>query len=259
MAPASEAKPGAAGGPLRLSRLLHARRETVFKAWTEAAHVQRWFCPEGFTAAEVEIEPRVGGVFALAMRSPAGEVHRIRGSFVELAPVSRLVIDMRVTDKGGKPLFRAYTEVDFSEALGGTQLDLVQTYTILDPASAWMVGGAPQGWRSTLDQLEREVVRLQGGGAAATRSVVHAAFHLERSYDAPVARVWKALTDPAAKAKWFGGSPGRWEPLERQMDVRAGGHERVSGRWEGGWSPPSMPPISTSCPMSASSTPTRCI
>jgi uncharacterized protein YndB with AHSA1/START domain len=233
MAQASEAKPGAAQ-PLRLSRVLHARRETVFKAWTQAEHVQRWFCPEGFSAAEVEVEPRVGGVFALAMRSPAGEVHRIRGSFVEIAPASRLVIDMRVADAAGKALFRAYTEVDFSEVLGGTQLDLVQTYTVLDPAAAWMVGGAPEGWRSTLDKLELEVVRLQGGGAAAARSVVHAVFHLERSYAAPVARVWKALTDPAAKAKWFGGSPGRWEVLERQMDVRVGGRERHSGRWEGG-------------------------
>ena len=43
-----------------------------------------------------------------------------------------------------------------------------------------------------------------------------------------------ALTDEAAKQKWFGGTPGRWQPLERHMDVRVGGRERVKGRWEGG-------------------------
>ena len=64
--------------------------------------------------------------------------------------------------------------------------------------------------------------------------MVHATFHLERTYDAPVARVWRALTDEAAKQKWFGGTPGRWELLERHMDVRAGGRERLKGRWEGG-------------------------
>src|ERR1700719_4142907 len=63
---------------------------------------------------------------------------------------------------------------------------------------------------------------------------VHATFHLERTYDAPVARVWKALTDEAAKQKWFGGARDRWELLERRMDVRVGGNERVKGRWEGG-------------------------
>jgi uncharacterized protein YndB with AHSA1/START domain len=64
--------------------------------------------------------------------------------------------------------------------------------------------------------------------------VVHATFHLERTYDAPVARVWKALTDETAKQKWFGGTPGSWELLERHMDVRIGGRERLKGRWEGG-------------------------
>jgi uncharacterized protein YndB with AHSA1/START domain len=66
------------------------------------------------------------------------------------------------------------------------------------------------------------------------RSVVHATFHLERHYDAPVARVWKALTDQGAKSKWFGPPPGSFEVLERAMDVRPGGRERLKGRWEGG-------------------------
>jgi uncharacterized protein YndB with AHSA1/START domain len=97
-----------------------------------------------------------------------------------------------------------------------------------------MIAGAPEGWGSTLDKLEREVVRMQGGAEIGVRSVVHASFHLERTYDAPVTRVWKALTDEAAKQKWFGGTPGRWELLERYMDVRVGGRERLRGRWDGG-------------------------
>lgn len=113
-------------------------------------------------------------------------------------------------------------------------MDLVQTYTLIDPSTAWMVAGAPEGWRTTLDKLEKEVVRMRGGAGTGERSVVHATFHLERRYDAPVARVWQALTDPAAKQKWFCGTPGRWELLERHMDVRVGGSERVKGRWEGG-------------------------
>jgi uncharacterized protein YndB with AHSA1/START domain len=66
------------------------------------------------------------------------------------------------------------------------------------------------------------------------RSVVHATFHLERVYEAPGARVWKALTQLEAKALWFSGTPGEWEVLERQMDVRVGGRERLKGRWGSG-------------------------
>jgi uncharacterized protein YndB with AHSA1/START domain len=220
--------------PLRLSRTLHAPRATVFKAWSSAEHVKRWFCPETFTVPVAEVEMRVGGLFNVCMRSPTGEVHWTRGTFVEVTPTTRLVIDMHAVDSAGKKLFRAYTEVDFADTLGGTRMDVVQTYTIIDPAAAWMISGAPEGWRSTLEKLEKEVVRMQGGAQTGLRSVVHATFHLKRTYDAPVARVWRALTDESAKQKWFGGSPGQWELLERQMDVRVGGREHVKGRWQAG-------------------------
>jgi len=220
--------------PLRLSRVFHARRETVFKAWSSGDHVKRWFAPDTFTVPDAKVEMHAGGAFDVCMRSPAGEVHWIRGTFVEVMPHSRLVIDMHIADSAGRQLFRAFTEVDFADALGGTRMDVVQTYTLIDPSTAWMVAGAPKGWRSTLDKLEREVVRRQGGTETGVRSVAHATFHLQRTYDAPAARVWRALTDEAAKQKWFGGPPGRWELLERRMDVRTGGSERLKGRWEGG-------------------------
>jgi uncharacterized protein YndB with AHSA1/START domain len=141
---------------------------------------------------------------------------------------------MHADDGAGRPLFRAFTELDFSDTPGGARIDVTQTYTLFDPAAAPMVGGAAQGWASTLEKLQAEALRLQGASGTSTRSVVHATFHLERTYDAPVARVWRALTDPAAKQKWFGGPPSQMEMLERHMDVRVGGTERARGRWEGG-------------------------
>jgi len=65
-----------------------------------------------------------------------------------------------------------------------------------------------------------------------TRSVTHATFHLERTYEASLARVWKALTNPAAKAQWFAASE-QLEIIERSIDVRPGGRERVKGSWGG--------------------------
>jgi uncharacterized protein YndB with AHSA1/START domain len=75
---------------------------------------------------------------------------------------------------------------------------------------------------------------MRGGTGTGTRSVAHGSFSLERTYHAPVDRVWRALTDQAAKQKWFAGPPGQWELLERTMDVRPGGRERLKGRWKGG-------------------------
>jgi len=115
------------------------------------------------------------------MLSPSGEKHWTRGKFMEVTPHSRLVIDMHATDLQGRPLSRTYTEVTFSDALGGTRMDVVQTYTLVDPAKAApMVAGAPEGWRTTLDKLEQQVLRMSGAVGTQPSSVVHACFHLER-------------------------------------------------------------------------------
>ncbi len=37
-----------------------------------------------------------------------------------------------------------------------------------------------------------------------------------------------------AKAKWFGGSADEWSEIERGMDFRIGGAERLKGRWANG-------------------------
>ncbi len=76
--------------------------------------------------------------------------------------------------------------------------------------------------------------RASEAAQAGVRSAAHATFHLTRTYPASAAQVWKALTDPDAKAKWFGGPPSEMEMLERSMDVRVGGRERARGRWKGG-------------------------
>jgi len=233
MAQAVEKGAAAQPAPLRISRIFPAPREMVFRAWSTADHVKRWFCPAGFTVPEARVEMRGGGVFEVLMRAPDGVEHWLRGTFAEVSPVDRLVLDLRVEDAQGRPLFRAYTEANFTDEACGTRLDIVQTYTVLAPEAAWMVTGAPEGWSQTLDRLQMEVSRMRGGGDA-NRSAVHATFHLERTYDAPAERVFNALSDEAAKSKWFSGAEGQWQLLERRMDFRVGGRERLKGRWQGG-------------------------
>jgi len=61
------------------------------------------------------------------------------------------------------------------------------------------------------------------------RSATHGTFAIERVYDAAPARVFKAWADPAAKARWFVGAAG-WQFIERSIDFKVGGKERLSGR-----------------------------
>jgi uncharacterized protein YndB with AHSA1/START domain len=65
------------------------------------------------------------------------------------------------------------------------------------------------------------------------RSVTHATFVLERTYDASPAQVFAAWADPAAKARWFMGPEG-WGPDELELDFRVGGREVSRGGPPGG-------------------------
>jgi uncharacterized protein YndB with AHSA1/START domain len=62
----------------------------------------------------------------------------------------------------------------------------------------------------------------------------HATIVLDRTFDAPVSRVFKAWSDIDAKSRWFVGPPGIWELVERRMDFRVGGREHTSGRLPNG-------------------------
>jgi uncharacterized protein YndB with AHSA1/START domain len=65
------------------------------------------------------------------------------------------------------------------------------------------------------------------------RSVTHASFTLERSYDLPPPRVFKAFADIEAKRRWFAGGDG-WETDEYKLDFQVGGKEIWRGSPKGG-------------------------
>jgi uncharacterized protein YndB with AHSA1/START domain len=231
--PANELAISASLPEIRLSRVFAAPRPAVFNAWSSAERVKRWFCPAGYTVPQARVEMHVGGPFEVCMRSPQGVDYWCRGRFTEVAPFDRLAIAMSAIGEGDHRSFSAHTVVTLAEAAGGTRMEIVQTYTLHDPAGLPMIEGAAAGWNETLDRLAAELGRLPGDGEPRC-SVVHATFDLERSYKAPVARVWQALTEPAAKAEWFAGPAGDWQLIERQMEVRVAGHERLRGRWKSG-------------------------
>ncbi|MBV8656985.1 MAG: SRPBCC domain-containing protein [Burkholderiales bacterium] len=218
--------------PLVVSRYYRASRRQVCTAWSAAEHLQHWFCPAGYSVPEATVEYRVGGTFDLCMRSPEGQAHWMRGHYIEIVPDTRLVIDMTVMGDKDTPLFTANTVVTFTDESIGTRMEVTQRYTLLDPMAARMVEGAPMGWAQTLDRLETELKRMQTEPAT-VRSAVHGTFRIERTYLASPARVYEALTTMEGKSNWFARADGM-TLLERTMDVRPQGRERVRGRWANG-------------------------
>lgn len=217
------------GKTLTLSRVYPVPRALVFKAWSTAEHMKRWFSPEGMTVPEAEIDFRAGGVFRLCMRAPDGQDFWSEGHYVEVTPPERLSFISSVVI-GGVKRFTVDTLVTFEDTPAGAKMSVRQLYDIHDPAFQSAIDGSTEGWRTTLDKLAAEVDRLR---TTEGPPAVHDIFRLERRYEASPARVFRAFTDPAAKDRWFASGDGL-VVLERSMDVRPGGRETVSGRWTTG-------------------------
>lgn len=65
------------------------------------------------------------------------------------------------------------------------------------------------------------------------RSVTHATFVVERTYDVSPAWVFAAWADPAVKSRWFAG-PDDWGSGKHELDFRVGGREISRSGPEGG-------------------------
>ena len=84
------------GGPDRdivTTRVLHAPRERVFRAWTEADHLARWWGPNGFTNTFQEFDPRPGGHWRFVMHGPDGTTYDNACVFLRIEAPASLVLE----------------------------------------------------------------------------------------------------------------------------------------------------------------------
>lgn len=86
---------------LTVSRVVTAPVDRVFAAWTEAAHVRRWFGPRDVRCIGAEIDLRVGGRYRIGNLLPNGQEIWIVGEFEAVAPPRQLVYTWRIEPATG--------------------------------------------------------------------------------------------------------------------------------------------------------------
>ena len=153
--------------PFVMSRLFHAPRERVWRAWTDPTQFVQWFGPKGNKCKVLTFDVRVGGSVHSRLTLPDGLV--IYGKFVfrEVKPLRRLVWEHFFADEAGNAVRHAMhagwpmkllTTVDFAEEETGTRLTL--RWEPLDATAdeqqvfADGMGSMNQGWGGTFEQLE---------------------------------------------------------------------------------------------------------
>jgi uncharacterized protein YndB with AHSA1/START domain len=77
------------------TRLFNAPRTLVYRAFTDADVLTRWWGPEGFANTFEEFTPRAGGTWRFVMRDPDGRDHRMLNEFVEVEHERKIVLQHR--------------------------------------------------------------------------------------------------------------------------------------------------------------------
>jgi uncharacterized protein YndB with AHSA1/START domain/DNA-binding transcriptional ArsR family regulator len=143
----------------RFERELPAPQSRVWRAWTTAAAVRRWWSPEHFDIAECEVDAVPGGRLRIVLIEGDGTRHEAAGRFVAVSRPRSLSFELAPLDLAGEPLFRASHEVRLAQR--GPQTGLSLTIHVSDvPAEAVpAVAGIPLGWEQTLDKLRAHLRR----------------------------------------------------------------------------------------------------
>ena len=120
-----------------ISREFDAPRELVFKAWTEAERLAKWWGPKGCACEVKALDLRPGGLFHYRLHWTAGQ--EMWGKFVyrEIAPPERLVFVTSFSDAAG-----GTTRAPFSENWPREELN-VATFTERDGKTTVTLRGGP--------------------------------------------------------------------------------------------------------------------
>ena len=140
---------------LRVSRIIHADAETLFRAWTDPRELARWWRQEGdgwaFAGASVDL--RVGGRYRLGMSGPDGRTHVASGVYREVQRPVRLVFTWEWEDPTSRAGDTVVT-VEFKDA-GHGRTEVVLTHEGF--AEEARMGRHRVGWLELLSLLERAI------------------------------------------------------------------------------------------------------
>jgi uncharacterized protein YndB with AHSA1/START domain len=116
---------GRTGISFRIKKRFNAPREKVFNVWTQPEALRQWWCPEGWTPAEIEVDLRVGGAFRIGMRRLSGGIPvYVRGDFLEVQPPEKLVYTWQ-WENAFEGMPETHVTVYFSDCANATELLLI--------------------------------------------------------------------------------------------------------------------------------------
>ena len=178
---------------IRLSRLLNAPISLVWEVWTNPDHIKNWWGPNGFTNTITKMDITENGEWYLVMHGPDGTNYKNKSIFKEVVKHKRLVYEhvsvptflatIEFEEQGEKTLLNWHMLFESKEQF----IQVVKTFK------------ADEGIKQNGEKLEQYLqIQLKN-----QKNMEATPFIIERTYNAPVEKVWKAITDKNEMKQWY--------------------------------------------------------
>ncbi len=191
-----------------ITRVYDAPVKLVWEAWTDPKKAAKWWGPRGFTITTHSKDLRPGGIWHYTMHGPDGTDWPNKTLYHEVIPMKKLVYDHGGNDEQA-PLFKV--TVTFDEVKGKTVMAMIMDFGSPEKAREMIKFIKQAGGNATWDRLGEYL----GDEAGKNKFIIN------RSFEAPIATIYKMWTDPKHLAKWF--SPRGLTMECSRADVKVGG------------------------------------
>lgn len=197
---------------------VHAPRQRVWEMFTQAEHIALWWGPDGFTNTVHGMDVREGGLWRFTLQGPDGtdDPHWVR--YTTLTPPAH----MAYAYGGADPEHAEFhATIDLQDLGEHTQVTLRLLPTSAEQQAQLLASGAVQGGEQTLARLDAYVSATPDAEC----------FRISHRFDAPLAAVWQAWSEPERFAQWWG--PGGSTLQLKTMEFRPGGLLHYAMAWGG--------------------------
>jgi len=149
---------------VNIEKIFEAPRELVFKAWSTAEHLSKWYVPQGCETTVYNFEFKPGGIFHHKVKSAVGEGCIFKAEFLEVKENEKIVYVLRFCDINGKIISAAEANMEgpdettvtvtLEDYEGKTKLTLHQTVS-----EEWAKNmGSYNGWVEILNNLNTHLI-----------------------------------------------------------------------------------------------------
>jgi uncharacterized protein YndB with AHSA1/START domain len=143
-----------------ITREFAAPKHLVYRAWTTAELVERWWSGQRGHVTSAEIDLRVGGTWRYVMVANEGFEVGFHGEYRELVPNERIVSTEVFEGMPDAEAHAALTTLTLTEVNGRTTLTILVQHTSTEDRDAHINSGMEGGMQEAMDRLEQVAISL---------------------------------------------------------------------------------------------------